>query len=245
MNLIVITTHKRDLELVVCLQRILKQTKDCYFLIFQDGKGDYHNAMKLIKDYRHKWFEWENAHGKENFYKVHHEIYKELKNIDFEIVHFIQDDCIVVDDYFDTIEKVFENKEVEVLNTLTLNCHLRKFAGNKPKFSYNDFDLYVLQKLDCNYVARRSFFEKLEWRQIPISSNYDFRNGSGVGSHTTLRYLYADGVVYNVLPSLLEHIGFDSKIGNKINYESVKSVLKKEHLPFTKKEKLGYKYNWL
>ena len=248
-HLITITTYKRDNHLLHCLNAIknLFKGKEYKILIFQDGEGDYTASLKYIKSTPHKWFKFSKPHGKQNFYKLHHFIYQEIRKYNFDLVHFIQDDCIPVTDYLDTVEKVMINN-IDVLNTLTLNCHSRMFVTPTVVCKENDYNIIVGQRLDCNYVAKRAFFDKLDWKQVTISQNYDFRNGSGVGSHTTVRYITAGGNVHNIVPSLLDHIGFDSVIGNSIDYKNVRSILKNDNYYIdiqNSRKQIGYKYEWL
>lgn len=247
-NLFCITTCRRDLHLIQCLEKIKEQYEndDYLILIFQDGNGEYQKSMQYIQSMNFKWYFWSSPHGKENFYIIHNEIYKITKEFDFDFCHHIQDDCLLVPDYKKTVEMIFETQNIECLNTLTLNCMLNQFYRQEKKFVVNNYDVYSLQRLDCNYVVKREFFDRLDWHQVPISVNYDYRNGSGVGSHTTIRYINAGGIVHNILPSLLLHIGYDSQIGNKMNYRVNKSVLKNDYeFTTTQKQKIGYKYHWL
>ena len=226
-HLICITTHKRDNYLLHLLNAIKNQFHDYLVLVFQDGAGDYDKSLQYANKMPLKWYKWGQPHGKKEFYKVHNEMFSKIQEHKFELCHMIQDDCMIVPEYLSTVNLIMANINIEVLNTLSLQCQLRQFFRQPEIININGYGVYCLQRLDCNYVAKRSFFERLDWKQIPISENYDFRNGSGVGSHTTLRYISNDGKIYNVLPSLIEHLGVQSVIGNtSIDYAKEKSVLK-------------------
>jgi hypothetical protein len=226
-HLIVITTCERSNILLKNL-KLNTASENKEYLIFQDGEFDYSDCKKYLQKnkFNFTWYKWTEKHGKSKFWQVHNEIYKITKTKKFDLCHHIQDDCLICENYFDIVEQMFAKlPEMEVLNTLAVQCHSNRFFRVNEFLQIDKYKIYQLNKLDCNYIAKRIFFKKLNFEVPEISSEFDFRNGSGVGSHTTERYLLKKGKIFNTFPSMLRHVGFASVIGNELKKEQITSIL--------------------
>ena len=223
MNIVCITTRNRNELLIEVLKKI---PKDYLVLIFQDGDGDYSESKEYLKDYKNVWYKYKNPHGKILFWALWNDMFNILKDYKFDLVHFISDDTTPVDEYFNLIPIIFAfDNKMEVLNTFAVEAHRRMYYKSSALMDFGRYKVFNIEKLDCAFVCRRSFFERLEWKVLPPPDEFNFGNGSGVGYYMTQRYILNGGKTLNILPSLLIHEGVISAIGNNLNFNVVKSIL--------------------
>jgi len=225
--IVCIPTYKRPELLLKVLKTI---PKDCEVLIFQDGCGsDYSKCKEHLQDYKFSWYNYSKPHGKQLLWALYNDIWQILKEKTFDLVHFLNDDTIPTADYWNLTSIILAtSNKIEVLNTFCVEAHRLMYYKTAPNMDFGRYKLHHLNKIDCNFVCNRAFFERMEWEVKPIPSDFDFKNGSGVGYYMSERYMHAGGHTQNIFPSLLIHEGVESVIGNKLPFNAVKSILPTE-----------------
>jgi len=222
MNIVCITTYKRPQLLIKVLQTIPKEFE---VLIFQDGcNGDYSECKTYLKQYKHSWYNYKTPHGKPLFWALWRDMFNILKEKKFDLVHFLADDTIPNEDYWNLISIIFATKDIEVVNAFCVEAHRRMYYRKTPIMDFGRYKVFSVDKVDCAFICNIKFFERLNWEVLPVPTDFDFSCGSGVGYYMSQRYLHAGGVTCNVYPSLLIHEGVESVIGNKIAFPVVTSI---------------------
>lgn len=236
--MVVITTYKRPELLIKVLQTIPKEQE---IIIFQDGcTSDYSECKQyLSKNNKFSWFKYTKPHGKPLFWALHNDIFKYLKTRDFDLVHFLVDDCVPEPEFWDLMPIIFATSpDVEVVNPFVVEAHRRLFFGKTPKMDFGKWKVYNLERFDCLFTANKKFFERLKWCCKPVPSDFDWGRGSGVGYYTSERYLLNGGKIYNTYPSMFDHLGVNSAMDNTIAFEVVRSIMPEKDKEFKINKKL-------
>lgn len=229
---IVITTYNRRQMLKTLLQDVFNNCKNkkVKVVVFDDASDFYLDVDKhdvqLIRYHKNN--------GKTNFWKVIEDTFKYVKNINARYYFYLQDDVRLVDNFFERSTEIYE--KIDDHKKISLGTLMVESQRNTPKWTNfvpeNHGDYYKTQWCELFFVAERKFFEALEYKMNPISTDR-WKNrpnlGSGVGEQISHRLLGLGYNMYHVVNSLAEHGDHESAM-NTSDRKTVKLIAKHDNI---------------
>lgn len=211
---IVITTYNRANMLHSLLNQIenLKNHYKILVLIFDDAGTQ---KIETNKSYQKKISLYPN-NGKRKYYNIINSTFSTLKGIQSEYYIYLPDDVLLVDNFFDETKRIYETINFSDKICLSILTDGRINRTNWTNFKSVDYgEYYKTQWNDLCFIAKRNFFEKLNFNIQPISPNRwrtDSNLSSGVGQQISLRLNNLGLGMYHTKKSLVIHGDHESKM---------------------------------
>jgi len=156
-------------------------------------------------------------YGKENFWQFITFMFSKL--IDADYYFFIADDMELCDSFFERAISTYDNIQDD--KKICLSLYMPKGREDKPnwtnivptKVKFEGTEVLRTQWNDLCFVAKKDFFEALEYKINPISYKRwqkDPLRSSGVGEQISHRLHKAGYYMYHTIESLVTHGDHDS-----------------------------------
>lgn len=221
MNIYVaITTYNREDSYKKLLKDIEKNKGNhSLFIAVYD---DYSLPQYVERNDGNLVYRFEENYGKMGHWKVIDKVFYDASFENFDYFFLLQDDCELVDDFFNKAIQEFEGIEDETkvsMCTFTPDTvYTRAMWGSKAvNVNYSGKTYLKSNYLDLIFMCPRKTLEMLEFKMNEIPNRYfDSANkSSGVGRQITGRLKLLGGTLYGAYDSLVIHDGFDSKMNEE------------------------------
>ncbi len=213
---VTVTTYRRPAMLQTLLQDLVDQSMGFRLLIdvYDDASPDDLDAIcELPNVTLHR--RTENG-GKQGFWHLIHTAFQRIRAIDADYYLSLQDDIRIPDGALHSaiasLDALVEFDEAcDCLNLLLDESRIGKacWTGFKPKKrTIAKQEFWHSQWTDMLFVARRSFFEMLNFEIAPIHPRRwrnDPTRSSGVGEQISRRLVDAGRRIYQVTQTILTH----------------------------------------
>lgn len=144
--------------------------------------------------------------GRRRYWRTMQKLYDQFKQAEFDYFYFFPDDFRLAPDYFNrSIEYWNLVDDDKMIGLNTMNTH--RVNPGWTNFYPVDVDFGGVtftrtQWLDCHVMARRNYFEALNWA-VPSAKNWRY-GSSGVGAMISKK-LHSLGYTMYCCPNLIGH----------------------------------------
>lgn len=211
---IIVTTYNRSEMLEKLLQEIHNQKKNLKILviIFDDGGTQ---EIKIKYPYQKKITLYPN-NGKKKYYKIINASFNVIKNVSSEYFIYLPDDVSLTDNFFDEAKRIYESINSPNKICLSILTDGRINRTNWTDFKSIDFgEYYKTQWNDLCFIAKKNFFERLDYKILPITPKRWEKNpnlSSGVGQQISMRLVSFNLEMFHTKKSLVLHGDHESKM---------------------------------
>lgn len=211
---IVITTYNRSEMLEKLLDEIHNKKKNLKILvmIFDDGGTE---EIKIKHPYQKKITLYPN-NGKRKYYRIINASFNIIKNISSEYFIYLPDDVSLIDNFFDETKRIYESIHSPNKICLSILTDGRINRTNWTDFESIDFgEFYKTQWNDLCFIAKKNFFESLDYKILPITPKRWEKNpnlSSGVGQQISMRLLSFNLEMFHTKKSMVLHGDHESKM---------------------------------
>jgi hypothetical protein len=211
---VIITTYNRSDMLKKLLTQIDHEKKNhrIFVAIFDDAGNQ---NIDINKSYHKKILLYPN-NGKRKYYNIINSTLSFLKNISSEYFIYLPDDVSLVENFFDETKRIYESINFSDKICLSILTDGRVNRTNWTDFKTIDYgEYYKTQWNDLCFIAKRNFFERLEFKITPINQNRWKGNpnlSSGVGQQISTRLNNLGLGMYHTKKSLVIHGDHESKM---------------------------------
>lgn len=216
---IALTTFNRAQELKKLIEDINNESGGNEISInVYDDCSDYNGHIFQSEIYIN-WFRFTTNNGKQNYWRVIDRAFQDASQIQFDYFFLLQDDCELTNDFFNESIKQWEGiddeKKVTLCTFVPTNVYTRTMWGGKAiDVEFNNQKYIKGNYVDCIFMCPRKSLERLQYRILPISLDWE-RNpnqSSGVGAQMTYRFSRLKRTMYTVYSSLIKTGGIVSKM---------------------------------
>jgi len=221
--IVFITTYERPEMLLGLLKQIRNQSKSYNIkLIINNDKStsDYSKAMSYLKRYIDDFYYIEdNIHrGKTNYWHIINKIYEMMRKEPFDYFIKLDDDIILLKNFFDQCINQFDAIQdpvkacLNILNDHTRNGYALWVNVKQKPVKFKSYNYIFTGWVDMNFICTRRYFDILNYQINKVDINWSGKPGqsSGVGMQITQRLYAARASVYQVSNSLLIHGSHES-----------------------------------
>ena len=215
---IAITTFERERELKKLIDDIQREKGDNEISIFvYDDHSQFNYRMVGVE-----WFRFPFNNGKQGYWRVIDRVFQDASQHQFDYFFLLQDDCELTPDFFnETIrqwELIDDPKKVTYCTFTPTNVYSRIMWGGKAEdVEFNGQKFIKGNYVDCIFMCPRNTLERLQFRILPISLDWD-RNpnqSSGVGMQMTTRFQKLKRNMYTAYSSLVRTGNTESKMNKE------------------------------
>lgn len=206
---IAITTYSRPKEFKLLMEDVLRETagKNVHISVYDDNSStnyvskDYNITFDLTK--------YGQNNGKKGYGEIIHDVFQDAKTWKFDYFFLLQDDCRLVEGFFE--KSILEFKKIPDKNKATLNTFTPDTVYHRNMWgkTAEDIDGNYLKGnyVDCIFMCPRETLELLDFtvESIPLS-RFKFRTNlisSGVGQQLSMRLARQGKSMWNAWSSLI------------------------------------------
>lgn len=226
---IVITTYNRPKSFDRTIDEVNKWIKDNpshdisvhIYDDYSDPRNREANRQSSRKG-RHRYKCFPKNHGKKQFWELWNYILSDIKQMDFDYVVSLQDDCDYTPNFISEVLEYCNVLEQYDKNFAALNVRSDRLGErcwtnvNTSLITTAGYKFYKTGWVDMIFVANKKFFECLNYRLHPIGKGRwekDERKSSGVGVQLSNRVVDCGLSIYQPQTKLLSHrLAYSSKM---------------------------------
>lgn len=220
---IIITSYNRLRMLKALLSDINKYKFNILVTVFDDGSVPEYN----LQEFDIKYIKYYTNNGKKGYWKLFNDTFEYCKHVEAKYFIYLPDDITLVDDFLNRATKIFNGikGKNKLLNILLDNQRIKKH--NWTGFDTIEYDNYYLtQWCDLCFIAKKNFFEALDYKINPILEGrwaVNPNKSSGVGEQISLRLKKLEFNMYHVKETMVKHgdhasvMNFEERQINKLS----------------------------
>lgn len=204
---IIITTYNRPQMLSSLIHQIKNQTKDKKIKIYV---LDDNSLKKLtFNDSNITFINFYPNRGKKLFWQIINVAFNLVKNIQSKYFIFLQDDQVLVENFFKIVVDKYMNLLDERKICLEFRTDERTTRPNWSNFKPIEIGDYIkTQWVELDFICEKKFFEVLNYEILPVNKNRWKKNpnlSSGVGQQLTNRLNSLGLNMYHTKNTLVRH----------------------------------------
>lgn len=205
---IAITTYDRPEEFQKLLDDILRETngKNVHIHVYDDGSPEHYTDNYMYDLTRYK-----DNHGKQGYWSIMNDVFRDAENWNFKYFFFLQDDCRITESFFELA--IQEYNDILDLNKGTLctftpqSVYERTMWGNRKSedVTFDGKPFIKCHYVDCIFMCPRETLKLLNFKVEPVPVARFTNNviSSGVGQQLTSRLLRLRKTMYCAWSSLI------------------------------------------
>ncbi len=237
---IAITTFDRKEELNLLLEDISRETigKKVHIHIYDDNSPVDNYVSKSI-NIKYNLTKYGYNHGKEGYWSVMNDVFKDAQTWNFKYFFFLQDDCRLTEGFFDLAIAEFEeitDPNKATLCTFTPNSVYDRtmWTHRKAKDMVFGGKKYIKSNyVDCIFMCPWETLKALQFKIEPVASSRFISKiiSSGVGQQLTIRLMHLRKTMYCAYSSLVISHSNKSKMNEEERKRNPLTPLIREQEP--------------
>lgn len=205
---IAITTYDRPEEFQALMDDIVRESqgKNVHIHVYDDNSPvDYHG------DYVYNLTKYSYNHGKQRYWQVMNDVLRDAETWNFKYFFFLQDDCRLVENFFELAIDEFnsiQDQNKATLCTFTPHSIYERTMWGKKKaqdVTFNNRKFIQCNYVDCIFMCPRETLKLLNFKidPVPLTRFVNKIISSGVGQQITTRLMRIRKTMYCSWSSLI------------------------------------------